>query len=92
MEDYEKGIPRLAAVLADENTSQLRGYFPYAIRVLLYRQNEIGEQVKKLNKLDAADAKFQNGARLKSFKFKGRRGEAKRKLIQQIDLGLSEYC
>lgn len=92
MEDYHEGIPRLSAVLTNETTSILRGYFTYAIRALLYRQHEIGELIEKLDKLDAADAILEDGAKLKTFKFSGESGKIKKKLLQLMDVKINKYC
>lgn len=93
MEDFEEGIPRLAALLSShEDFGTFRGFFPYATRVLLQRILELELLAEELNELDAIDAAQPDLHKLKSVKLNAETDAARIELFGKLELKLGEYC
>jgi hypothetical protein len=94
VQDFVKGIPRLANLLdSNENFSIFRRFGPYAARCLVHRQIELGILVKRLDKLDREDALDETKHyRLHSAEHRDDWDETQKKLIDEIEMKLWEYC
>jgi hypothetical protein len=92
--DYVNGLPRLSA-LQDSNESIciFRRFGDIAARILIAKEIELDQLVMKLRKLDDEDN--ENPAmifRLKSVEFYEGYDPTQRKLLQEIEQKLNEYC
>lgn len=94
MEEFERGIPRLAAYLdSNESFCIFQRFGPYAARILLHREIELSQLVEELNKLDAEDAaKPEMIYRLTSAEYYEGMDNTQRKLLLQIETKIGEYC
>lgn len=93
VEDFEEGIPQLAALLSShENYGIFRGFFPYATRILLHRSIELDLLVKKLNNLDKEEAAQPDREyKLRTVKLKPESDAERIKLLKELEVKLSEY-
>ena len=93
-EDHVDGLPRFAA-LQDSNDSFciFRRFGPAATRILVGKEIELDQLMTKLNKLDNEDK--ENPAmryRLKSVDFYDGCDPEQRKLLDELEVKLKDYC
>lgn len=94
MEDFQKGIPRLGALL-DSNDSfcVFRRYGATAARIILQRELEIENLVEQLHKLDERDAARRTKEyRLVTVKHTEEGDTEQRDLIDAIEVKILRYC
>lgn len=92
--DYVPGLPRLAA-LQDSNDSIciFRRFGDVAARLLLIKEIELEQLVLKLRKLDDEDNEDPAMRwRLKSVDYPKGCDPTQRKLLQEIEQKMNEYC
>jgi hypothetical protein len=94
VDEFEQGIPRLAALISSNETFCLfRGFFPYACRILLHREIELEQLVKRLHQLDASDAANPEMMyRLSGVDLTEGLDPEQKELLQQIEIKIREYC
>jgi hypothetical protein len=94
VEDYQEGIPRLAAFLdSNESFCMFRRFGTTTARVLLHRQIELDILVDQLHKLDQEDAAAGDKLyRLSSVEHKEGWDTAQRKLMETFDTKIRDYC
>jgi hypothetical protein len=93
VEDYQEGIPRLAAFL-DSNDSfcVFRRFGATVARILLHREIELGGLIDQLHKLDKEDAAGDKLYRLLSIEHKLGWDPAQITLMGKIESKINEYC
>lgn len=90
MEDFEEGLPQLAALLdSNESFCILRRFGNPVVRALLRRQTELAQLDAKLRQLDEADAADDaKKQRLQTSEYNTERNE----LLDKIEAKALPYC
>ena len=90
MEDFQEGLPQLAALLdSNESFCILRRFGNPVARALLRRQTELAQLDAKLRQLDEADAAINgNKQRLQTIEHNTERNE----LLDKIEAKALPYC
>jgi hypothetical protein len=87
-----KGYPRLAAFLdSDENFMLYRRFGFLQARLLLYKQDELREMEKELDRLDRIDEK-KNATILKCREEDDVLFGKRKELFKKIEIKLKKYC
>ena len=93
VEDFEPGIPRLAALFSlDETIGIYQCFSRQANRIILRRMIKLNKLEKEQRELDLCDAADPDRSKLYTVETSGENDSARIQLEQQIERGVEELC